>query len=345
MADKRRTDNLVEKKVCGKGADAGKMKLPEGAFNNLPWTIHLLARRMGIDSRRFRSLPGMAFSCQEVESIARISSEECEIRTNIGGLDGLSGPLPPWLNDILALEDAGNAPLGDFLNIFSHRFIESLYLSWTKYRPDISYQIDGRDPISKMLFSLLGARLMTEETVDMKGDFQANRILPYVGTAGHRPRSAAGLREMLSRFFSPVKIEVKEFMPRKVAVPREDRACMDGKSVQLGKNTVLGEQVKDVAGAFRIVVGPADLRVFMQFVPGEKQFRQLKYLTRMYISGLLVWDLAVRIKGSMIPALDLSTEEKKNQLRLGYNTWLVSGPGKDYEVVFQASRRQKGVRR
>lgn len=319
------------------------MEIPFSALNNLTWTIHLLARKMGLGSLRFSSHPGMAFPCREVESINPLEAGDgisYEIQTNFGGLDGVGGPLPPWLNNILACEDIDNAPLGDFLNIFSHRFIEWLYLEWLKHRPDVSYQTDGRDRISKMLFSLLGVRSMTDIPVSCAmHEFQTACLLPYVGTLGHRPRSAAGLQGMLRTFFYPVGIKIKEFILRKVTVPSKNRAYIDGKSVQLGKNVIIGEQVRDVAGAFRIVVGPVNWIDFMAFFPGGKHFCHLAHLLEMYASELLTWDMAIRIKGASIPQMRLfSSARDDDQTKLGYNTWLISRPRKDDEIIFNMAR-------
>ena len=324
------------------------IRIPPAALNNLLWTIHLLDRKMGLSSLRFQSRPGLAFPCKEVESIKRVETRDgilCEVQTNLGGLDGISGPLPPWLNDILSCEDSDSAPLGDFFNIFSHRFIECLYLEWMKYRRDISYRADCRDPISKILFALLGIRLMTEMSAPcQREELHRASLLPYIGTLGHRPRSAAGLQGMLKDFFSPVDINVKEFVLRKVTIPVESRAYIDGRSVQLGKNSVIGEQVRDISGSFRVVVGPVNWMLFMAFLPEGKQFRQLMRLLEIYVSELLIWDFAIRIKGKSIPQILLSTTEEK-QPQLGYNAWLISIPRKDDEIIFNPRIDKKGFRK
>jgi type VI secretion system protein ImpH len=339
MADKRGA--LPDVSRQGPEVEPGKIQdMPPGIFKHLMWTIHRLAAGTDLAAIRFRSRASMSFPCMEVESVDAASEDgktRLDVRTNIGGLDGLAGPLPVWLNDILAREDPDHAPLGDFLNIFSHRFIESLYLAWIKYRPDLSYRDDGRDPVSLMLFSLLGAKSMIERPSGPPA-FQPTRALPHVGSIGGRNCSASGLEGMLRHFFAPVEIKIREFVPRKVAIPFRKRAFLDGNSVRLGKNAVIGEQVKDVAGAFRIVVFPPNLSVFTEFLPRGGNFRRLKGLVAVYLSGLLAWDLAIRVKGDLIPRLRLSAGEKESRPQLGYNTWLISRPkDKEAESIFRAA--------
>jgi len=330
MADKRRTENSVEKMPLNSFPEG----IPLSAGNHLLWTIHLFAKTVGINHLKFRSKPGLSCPVREVESILHLSDNEkylYEFLVNVGGLDGVSGPLPLWLNEILLQEDTEEAPLGEFLNIFSHRFIRLLYEAWIKQNPPLSYIPGGYDKISTVLFSLLGRRTETINEDQSQISLKNQRLLPYIGTLGHRPRSAEGLKGLLRNYFGNISIEVQEFIVRKVKVSENRQLQLNKKKYILGKDTIIGKHIKDISGAFRIIIGPLNYSVFIDFIPGKKKYIVLEKLVNMYVSHFLDWDMSLRVKGDSIPKLAL---KKDNQLSLGMNCWLVSKPRSNDEILF-----------
>jgi len=312
-------------------------QIPERAKLDLLWTIRLMAEKVGLHKLRFKSQPGMSFPTREVESILETREEDevkYEFRANVCGLDGVSGPLPFWLNEILSLEEPETAPVGDFLDIFSHRFIESLFLAWAKRTPALAYQRGGRDGISRILFSLMGLDHAGKTPKPREsGDFIPARLLCYVGSLGHRSRSMPLLRGILRDYFENMDISIREFVLRKVTIPEAERSRLGINGMMLGKDFVPGEQIGDISGGFRIAVGPLDMETFMAFLPGGIHYRHLVKLVKMYVSHLYTWDLALRIKGGEIPGFRLGSREP--ELRLGRGAWLKSLPRGDDEVIFQ----------
>ncbi len=308
--------------------------IPREALGSLLWTIHLLSRVAGTDKMRFLTKPGMAFAAREVESVKKLPPDDLcdyELRVNIGGMDGTSGPLPPWMNEILAQEDPDDAPLGDFLNIFSHRFVTLLYQAWEKHRPPLRYMRTGKDEVSRLLFCLLGVQGLVE--ADEAIGFRPARLCSYVGAIGHSPRSAAGLQGMLRDYFAGTPLRVKQFVLQKVAIAEDSLSRLGKQGAVLGKDLVLGERVKDVSTCFRVHAGPVDRETFEGFLPGGREYRHLMKLMKIYVPSHLTWDAGLLIKGEAIPKLGIGQTDPRP--RLGYNLWLTTRPRGDDEITFK----------
>jgi len=312
--------------------------IPTSAMENLPWFIHLLAENVGLDYIKFRSKPGLAFPVREVDSIEKTISREDDknrytVNVNVGGLDGVSGPLPLWLNKLTLNPD--NESLTDFLDIFSHRFIVLLYEAWLKSKPYLSFQKNGKDIFSQILFALLGLRPDQRKrymNIPDNEDFQPSRMLPYSASLGHRPKSAQGLQGMLRHYFLGIEIKIIEFIKRKVMIPESERAIVRGDSLILGQNIIIGEYLIDIAGKFRVFIGPVEYKIYQEFMPDSENIKNLAKLITMYIGNLLEWDICIQIRGDSIPIQKIETSMP---LKLGYNSWLNSTANEDEYIIFE----------
>ncbi|MBF0231473.1 MAG: type VI secretion system baseplate subunit TssG [Desulfamplus sp.] len=343
------------------------------AHKNLLWSMYLLDKKFknegGIENKVWcGSQPGMAYPYDEVESVSKtennLHSEGMEkflqnagfeyiLRANIGGLDGSSGPLPPWLSEILFREFHSHryenkpAPLGDFMDIFSNRFIKLLYLAWLKPQPALGYS-SNQSSFIDILFSLMGLREgAAEKKEGFKDEFNPDRLLYYTGVMGLHLRSAAGLRGILRDYFDNNQIEVNQFVPRKVRLDKKYRACLTRKKdaqgektnlwhVVLGtsKDVVLGSRVMDVSGTFQVKIGSLTWESFLEFLPGGKNREHLIAIVKRYVSPMLTWEIKLSIIAKNIECLPLNksplnesgkgVQEKNRKLRLGLNSWSAS---------------------
>ncbi|KPA12583.1 type VI secretion protein [Candidatus Magnetomorum sp. HK-1] len=302
------------------------------AYYHLLWAIHLLSKKIDLSRLRFYVKPGMGIRVPEIDSIKASDSESSlyEVWTHFGGIDGISGPLPLWLNDMLARENAETkgtddekTPLGDFINIFSHRFTYLLYKAWLKNKAFLLFNQQGKDSISQILLSLMG--LLDIEDKKDNASNERIRLLSYVGSLGHRPRSAASLVGMLRHFFKDIPINIKMFMKRFIDVPEKNQARI-GRYLQ--GNIILGRQMTDISSAFRIIVGPLAKQDYELFLPGNHYNKELINLISTYSSKLMEWDIELRLDSNEIPAFKIG---KEYSARLGHNTW------------FPSSKKQEGV--
>jgi len=295
--------------------------VPLGALDDSYWTIYLLSKQVGLENIIFRSNPLTKCSGREVESIKKIPSDsphknKYEVLLNKGGLDHVTGLLPPWLTEIMAgnyIEERKGSfqnieAINDFFNIFSHYIVGIMYKIFLKNQPALIYQSGGKDQISNMLFSFLG---FSEKRVSNNAT-----LLSYIDILGHHhSRSTQGLQHILDDYFAGTKVRVKEFIPRKVRIPKEDRMYFGKKEMRLGGNHVFGKWINDVSGSFRIVVGPLEYHIFQEFLPGKEKFKCLMNLIKIYAPPHLVWDLILKVKCESLPKMYLGSG------RFGQDVW------------------------
>ena len=271
------------------GADLTSTTIPvptRQAYSSFLWTVHVLARAVALERLKLRSFPSMAFPPREVEAVIPAKEKEdvsYTVWSHIGGLSGGSGPLPLWLNQILASEEPiddredRESPLSDFLDIFSNRFLHLWYRAWLRSRPAFIYESGGKDSVSKLLYSLLGLANTAEspsteqghdESDPMEQSVPPSNLLAFVGTLGHKPRSSCGLQAMLSSFFDSVPVTIEEFRERKVPISAKHRPTLSQQGARLGRDFILGSHVRDIGGKFRVSLGPMDYETFIKFLPG-----------------------------------------------------------------------------
>jgi len=303
-----------------------KIYLPPQACLHLLWGMHLLAKQMDLSQFRFYAKPGMGIRVLEIDSIKASKEKDLyEVWINYGGIDGTSGPLPVWLNELLSQEATDDhQPLGDFINIFSHRLTLLLYKAWLKHKAFLVFHPEGKDIISQTLLALIG-----QSDADIIGysTQEKIRMLSYVSSLGHRPRSAASLLGMLRHYFRGIPIEIKSFMKRSIRVPEENQARI-GK--HLIANTILGQRMSEISGAFRIIVGPVSQNNYSLFLPKQPYYIEMVKLVNTFVSDLLEWDIELRLKAEEIPELKIG---KKYFAKLGQNTWFDT-PHKQEGVVY-----------
>ena len=97
--------------------------------------------------------------------------------------------------------------LRDFLDIFNHRLISLFYQAWEKYRFGASYERGQRDAVSQRLMDLVG---LGTSGLTQQQDVRDESLLFYSGLLSHRPRSAAGLEQMLADYFQ-IPVEAQQF--------------------------------------------------------------------------------------------------------------------------------------
>ena len=307
--------------------------IPPHAYYHLLWGIHLLSKQIDLSRLRFYVKPAMGVRIPEIENIklSEVDKSLYEVWTNYGGIDGISGPLPLWLNELLAQEsfisDDEKTPLGDFINIFSHRFTLLLYKAWLKNKAFLLFHPQGKDVLSHILLSLVGQLNLDEkkQTSDEK-----IHLLSYIGSLGHRPRSGTALLGMIRHYFQGIPINIKMFMKRLIDVPSTNQARI-GK--RLHGNIILGLKMTDISGAFRLIIGPVARKDYEKFLPGQSYYNELVNLVNIFISDLLEWDIELRLLAEDTPELKIG---KKYLAKLGQNTWLPSLEKKEGVVILPA---------
>lgn len=101
------------------------------------------------ETLRFSADASLAFPLSDISALKRDTSGSFRMTTTFMGLQGSQSPLPGYYLDHLAWKAVHEqSPVGDFLDMFSHRLTQFVWHIWRKYRYHISFRNGGVDAFS-----------------------------------------------------------------------------------------------------------------------------------------------------------------------------------------------------
>jgi type VI secretion system protein ImpH len=277
---------------------------------------------------RFRHDPALSFSTGDVVRVREVApgptqSEEgegarartFEVTTTFLGLTGGVSPLPNYLAEEVAQQDPDDPRLRDFLDLFHHRLISFVYRARAKYDAPASWRSDLTDAWSPRLFALLGIDAW-EPAVPGPPRWQLLRLAPLLAdreVTSHTLEVA--IREALGPDLGGARVAVEPFVGGWVDIAPEDRNRLGRSPSRIGVDLVLGRRVVDVAGRFRVVIGPLSAESYPLFVGGEPVRR-----AEAMIAGLV----AEPIEHEIVLWLseDAAPPVRLGRSRLGKDSWL-----------------------
>ncbi len=95
---------------------------------------------------------------------------------------------------------------------------------------------------------------------------------------------------------------------------------------RLGVDTIVGEQVYDLSGAFRIDIGPVDWKTYLTFLPDGEAFTETRSLVQLYTIDPLAYTMEVTLLAGEAKPMMLGVDPDMG--RLGYTSWICTeSPG------------------
>ncbi len=279
---------------------------------------------------RIRPNKDLAFPPGDVQRIDRKvvnhgednERETFEVFENFMGLYGASSPLPPFVADMIAQNYSDEDPLRDFLDIFNHRALSLRYKGWKKHCLAAMFRSDFDDPATMVFCALLGYDKLAprEEWV-----IPPERLIPYAGRLAGGSQSVSGLEVVVSDFFAVEDVRVQQFLPRRIKLTENDqnRLGAPGQNCKLGDNLVLGDELHDVCGQFRLSIGGLTFEEFKKFQPGEPAFKELVFLVRLYTRNQLGFEIELHLQREAAGSMLVSSMIERNAL--GRSSWLGAG--------------------
>ncbi len=255
------------------------------------------------------------------------------------GLFGPSGVLPH--HDTQRIIDAGNKknPERDFLNAFNHRILSLFYRASVKYRLPFAYETSYRDRqsdddvITRAFYSLAGMG-----TAGLRGRLEIlNELsIEFCGHFGHHPKNASSLQRLLEAYFK-LPIAIEQFVGQWLYLSNDNTSAMPSRQNPLGQNCalgqafILGDRVWDVAGKFRIRIGPLTRQQFESFMPASSNLVETAQIAQLYAGNQLDFDVQLELLAEEVPPIQLGAHS-----RLGRNTWLFANQPQENktEAVF-----------
>lgn len=257
---------------------------------------------------RMRPAPEISFPAADVRRCSFDDNGNVDLELNFMGLYGVDAPVPHYFTEHIARDDESSESMRAFLDIFSHRIYALFYLAWKKYRP----HVDLDKPDSAYLdyvIALSGQTLNQEDT----------RELGFSGSMGSRVRNATSLGGMLTEYMGDIPTKVKQFVPRWVKIDSDAFIGGEGyQAMELGDNTILGDEVLDISGKIDIRIGPMDATEIKRLLPGKPDSLALGNLIKRYLDPTIDFDLVLIIKPSSSLGMQLGSDD----VMLGWSTWV-----------------------
>ncbi len=268
---------------------------------------------------RFRPSSSVGFPLSDVAEIKKLTDnqgqETARMTARFMGLYGVDSPMPSYYNDHLAREydEDDPSPLRAFLDLFNHRLYAFFYRAWKKYRPALNYKPGGQDRHSRWLLSLAG--LGTPRALEASR-VPPMRLVAFASQLSGRVRSAQGLRVLLEDMMPGVPVTIVENVPRWVTLPQRPPLGSGhhaplGRPTRLGVNTIVGEKMYDLAGKFRIRLGPMNLETYKDYQPGQEKAQTLRWLVRLYMPDHLDYDVELLLREEEAPGVCLGAVEDR----------------------------------
>lgn len=247
------------------------------------------------------------------------------------GLTGPNGVLPAGYTQAVAAGRRGAGhPEGqaaaDWFDLFTHRLLSLFHRAWAKYRLPAAFETAGRegrrDPVTGALLALIG--LGTPGLGGRLDGVDDLALLRYANLLAGMARPAGGLAGMLSDYFG-VPVAVEAFAGRRVPLDAENQSRLGrrGANDRLGDGVVVGRRVWDVAGRFRVRVGPLDGPAFAGWLPAGRRLATLAALVRFATRDDLDFDVQVVLAAGAAPPLRLARHGGR---RLGWDAWVARRP-------------------
>ncbi len=290
--------------------------------------LYLLGREDGSGKdaddllRRIRTRPELSLSFPEADvmSVSQLpdSPTRFSITATFLGLYGAGSPLPTFYTEDLLQEQVQDGSVSrDFVDIINSRLYSLYFAVWRHYR--LFYEIGeskDRETLHR-LYCLLGF----EGPILREGLDDAYGLLRYAGLFNQFPRSAEGLRALLSDCLG-APVEIEQAVERLASISKSQRCFLGTHGNILGRTAYLGSEIADRMGKFRVHIGPLPADSFERLLPDKPLYKKMCNLIRCYTDQPLIWDADILLDRADLDVARLGTGSWS---QLGFNTWIYSG--------------------
>ncbi|MFD1745006.1 type VI secretion system baseplate subunit TssG [Rhizobium helianthi] len=264
------------------------------------------------------------------------------IKTLFASLSGPVGSLPASYNQLVMREERQRSKaLSAFLDVFNGRISELFADATEKYRIARWLRWQGGRDGSGFLRALLSLGGFGTRRTISRAEVAEDVVLRFSGFFANRTRSASALSAMLCEL-TGASVRIEQFRPRWIKIPQGERSRLgQPQGLILGGNASAGQSLRDLTGAFRLVIGPLAYADYMRLSPDSRLLREIVALTRLYVGPTLDFDVQVVLRREDVPFCQLG--RAGDPPRLGWNTWARTEPAvKDNgDAIIQAAAVEK----
>lgn len=269
---------------------------------------------------RFTVPPTLGFPPTEITALdlAEIDDDRpARMGVAFFGLTGPQGVMPhAYTQHVADRSRARDTAMRDFLDMFHHRLISLFYRAWAKNRYVESVESGGRDHLRDHLLDLVG---FGTSALQQRTAVRDDALAYYAGLLAARPRSAAGLAQLVADYFA-VEAAVEQFVGawRTLSATGRFEVGADDDDGRLGFG-VVGDAVWDPQARVRLRLGPLTRAQFDDFLPGGSAHAALVALARLYADEQVGVEAQLVLKREDVPGVKLGASDIPT---LGLGTWL-----------------------
>lgn len=288
-----------------------------------------------------RVRPDLAWNtpAQEIISIEKMEVQELDsvfrITVTFLELYGAGSPLPMfYTQDLFKDQTHHDSVCRGFIDIFNGILYEIDFNIWRKY--NFIYRLfEKPDPeLWEQLFCIAGiGRKETQKQLSAPQGF-----ITYSGITSRPVRTAEGLRILLSDTLKEVSVTIEQCVTRLASIPQSQRVSIGWISTTLGVDIIIGKQMRDRMGAFRVHIGPVSAEQLSMLHPNTRLLKQLHEQVRCYIDQPLQWDYEIKCKTDGMATVQLGGN---NKAYLGWNSWVYSGKPAKEQVSVRFNLKQQ----
>ncbi len=269
---------------------------------------------------RIRPDNSLAFPAADITAIEEDSEEPgYRITANFLGLYGPSSPLPTfYTEEVIEEANSDESVSRDFLDIYNHLIYALFYTCCKKYNLFNLLDDEQSNDIIERIFCAIGIA-DPKARKELEIAFQLCR---YIGLIMQRPHSAWGLETMLHDAFGGIPVRVRQCYKRMVKIRQDQHTLLGGMGCSLGNDSVIGKEVEDRMGKFRLEIGPVNLDTFNSLLPGNPGNKRLSMMTKFYVVTPFEYDVELILAKNECRTACLGSPQMS---RLGLDTWVFSG--------------------
>ncbi len=269
---------------------------------------------------RFGQRAVLTFPASEIHEMEARPAKPPLMRINFMGLIGPLGVLPLYYTELVSerLRERDRVLL-DFLDIFQHRMVSLFYRAWQKHRFLVLYEQGRGDAFTHYLLDIAGLGTKGLQNRQRIADLS---FVYYAGLLAQQPRSAEALRLLLNDYFE-VPVRVEQFLGGWYRLDESSQCNLEdlcAPSQQLGFGAVVGDEIWDPQSRVRVVLGPLNLKRYLDFLPSGTAFKPLQTIVRFFAGEEFDFEVQLILKREETPGLEIGgTGETAPQL--GWVSW------------------------
>ena len=272
-----------------------------------------------IEDIRFHPEISLGFPGRDITSITERKDGHFQVAANFLGLYGVSSPLPNfYTEELLAEQQQELHARRDFLDIVSQTIYPIFFRAWLKSKPHLRIVEFDDTRMLDIFYTFIGIN----HPEKYRGQPGFDALLRFGALYTQSPRSALGLKTILSASYPDASIEIIEQDIRTVSMPAEQHLYLGSQATTLGVDTHLGSEFNCCNSNLTIKMRDVEDDLFRRLLPGGDEHRRLCFMVQQYLTDPLNVVVDLYLKQGVAQPVVLGQD---SWAALGRDTWLCNG--------------------